>query len=164
MSFSADTSFSHCRIRSTLSISFVLAFLAIALISCSKKSPETQTTTQSTTAATHGVRVSRIDLGRELTSDRRVVSWNNSFTPGDTVFAAVVLTGPAPPTQVTARWTSADGQVVGETTETVTVGEGETATMFHLVKPAGLPPGSYKVEILVNGQVVSSKDFTITAP
>jgi hypothetical protein len=33
-----------------------------------------------------------------------------------------------------------------------------------MVKPAGLPPGAYKLEVLVDGQVVNSKDFTITAP
>ena len=163
MSFSIDTSSSHRRTRSFLAISIATALLVSALISCTKKSPEADTTKQSTMTTTHGVKVTRIDLGRELTSDRRVVSWNNSFAPGDTVFAAVVLTGPGAPTQVTARWSSADGQVLGETTETVAVGEGETATMFHLVEPTGIPQGSYKVEILVDGQVVGSKDFTITA-
>ncbi len=146
----------------------LLALSVMTLVSCTKKTPETTTTdtlSTSTTTTTHVIKVSRIDLGREMTADRRVITTGNaSFTPGDTVFASVILSGPAEPTQVTARWTSADGQLVAESTETVTAGQLETAAMFHMVKPAGLPPGTYRVDILANGQVLNTKEFTVTAP
>jgi hypothetical protein len=143
----------------------LLALSVITLVSCTKKTPETTTDMQSTTTTTHVIKVSRIDLGREMTADRRVITTGDaSFTPGDTVFASVILSGPAEPTQVTARWTSADGQLVAESTETVTAGQLETAAMFHMVKPAGLPPGTYRVDILANGQVLNTKEFTVTAP
>ena len=146
-------------------IALFTALLSLAMVSCSKKEsvPESQTTTQTTTE-THTVRVSSIDLGRGLTSDRRVITTDQSFTPGDTVYAAVVLAPPVPPSQVTARWVSSDGTVVYESTLPVTPGETEAVMQFKMVKPAGIPPGSYKVEILADGQVVSSKEFTVTAP
>ena len=66
--------------------------------------------------------------------------------------------------QVTARWTSSDGQVVYEATQEAMPSETEAVMQFQMVKPAGLAPGSYKVEILVDGQVVSTKEFTVVAP
>jgi hypothetical protein len=143
-------------------IRILLALLAFVLVSCTPKTPETQTST--TTTETHTVKVNRVDLGREMTADRRVVTWGTAFAPADTVFASVALTGPTTPTQVTARWVTADGQLVEETTETVTAGDTETATMFYLVKPAGLPPGNYKLEIVSDGVVVSTREFMIEAP
>jgi len=149
-----------------LSIALFIALLSLALLSCSRKEsvPESQTTAQSTTTETHKVHVRSIDLGRGLTSDRRVITTDQPFTPGDTIYAAVVLAPPVPPSQVTARWSSADGQVVYESTLPATPGETEAVMQFKMVKPAGIPPGTYKVEILVDGQVVSSKEFTVTAP
>ncbi len=146
-------------------IALFTALLSLVLLSCSKKEsvPGSQTTTQTTTE-TNTVHVSSIDLGRGLTSDRRVITTDQSFTPGDTVYAAVVLAPPVPPSQVTARWVSSDGTVVYESTLPVTPGETEAVMQFKMVKPAGIPPGSYKVEILADGQVVSSKEFTVTAP
>jgi len=150
----------------SLSIALFIALLSLALLSCSRKEsvPESQTTAQSTTTETQKVHVRSIDLGRGLTSDRRVITTDQPFTPGDTIYAAVVLAPPVPPSQVTARWSSADGQVVFESTLPVTPGETEAVMQFKMVKPAGIPPGAYKVEILVDGQVVSSKEFTVTAP
>lgn len=141
-------------------LAILLALLAFALVSCAKKTPETTTTTTETSK----VEVSRIDLGKGMTSDRRVITTDQSFYSADTVFAAVVFATPAPATAVTARWTSPDGQVVGETTEIITpTPNGEAVTQFQLVKPAGLAPGAYKVEILSDGVVVGTKDFTVAA-
>jgi hypothetical protein len=143
-------------------IRIFLALLTIALISCTRKETVPDSQTSTTTTETR-VQVSRVDLGRELASDRRVISWSNTFAPKDTVYAAVVLTAPVPAAQVTARWTSADGQIVSESTQMVTPSETEAVTQFQVVKPEGLAPGTYKLEILVDGQVVSTKDFAVAA-
>jgi len=147
-------------------LALLIALSALTVTSCSRKEsvPQSQTSTQSTTTETHTVHVKSIDLGRGLTSDRRVITTDQPFSPGDTVYAAVVLAPPVPPSLVTARWTSADGQVVYESTLPATPGETEAVMQFKMAKPAGIPPGTYKVEILADGQVVSSKEFTVTAP
>jgi len=137
--------------------------LIAAVLSCSRsQTPDTQTSTQSSTTTTQRVTVSRIDLGSGLTSDRRVITTEGAFAPHDTVYAAVVLAPPSPAADVTARWTAPDGAVVSETTQTVTPSDAEAVTQFQVVKPEGLAPGTYKLEIVVDGQVVSTKEFTVS--
>jgi len=145
---------------------FLVALCALPLISCSRKepAPESRTTRQTTPAETRTVRVESIDLGRRLSSDRRVITTDQAFTPGDTVYAAVVLAPPVPAAEVTARWVSADGTVVYESSRTLTPSEIEAAAPFQMAKPAGIPPGAYKLEIVVEGAVVRTKSFTVSAP
>ena len=136
--------------------------LALAATSCSSKDPQTQTTT--TTTETNTVHVKGIDLGSTLSSDRRVVTTDRPFTPRDTVYAAVDLDAPIPAAEVTARWVAGDGTVVGETTQPVTASGAEGVTQFQFAPPANLAPGSYTMEIVVGGQVVSTKAFTVAGP
>lgn len=148
------------------SVLFLAALCALPLISCSRKepAPESKTTRQPTPAETRTVRVESIDLGRRLSSDRRVITTDQAFTPGDTVYAAVVLAPPVPAAEMTARWVSADGTVVYESSRTLTPSEAESAAPFQMAKPAGIPPGAYKLELLVGGAVVRTKSFTVSAP
>jgi hypothetical protein len=132
--------------------------LGIALISCARK-PESET---STTTETQKVQVNRIDLGRTIGTDRRITTITESFAPRDTVYASVILAAPAPAGQVTARWTSADGTIVSESTQMVSPSQIETMTDFYIAKPEGLAPGTYKLEILVDGEVTSTKQFIVT--
>jgi hypothetical protein len=139
----------------------VLTLVGIgALASCARKEPETQTST--TTTETHTVHVNRVDLGQNITADRRVVTTDAPFNAKDTVYAAVVFDPPIPTTQVTARWTAADGGVIGETTQTVLASEAEGVTQFAFAPPANLPPGTYRLDVLVDGQVQSTKEFTVS--
>jgi hypothetical protein len=138
------------------------ALLAVfSVVSCTSKQPETQTTT--TTTQTSTVHVKSLDLGRTLSSDRRVVTTDTPFAPSDTVYASLDLEGPVPASQVTARWLAADGSVVSETTVPVTASDTEGAAQFQFAPPAGLAPGTYKMEIVVDGQVVNTKEFTVAA-
>ncbi|TMQ59344.1 MAG: hypothetical protein E6K75_04165 [Candidatus Eisenbacteria bacterium] len=100
-----------------------------------------------------------------MTADRRVIATGNeSFTPGDTVFASVVLAAPVPAAQLVGRWKAADGTVVYESTQAVQPSQDEAAVIFHLVKPAGLPPGAYTLEVLADGRVAGTKEVTVVAP
>ena len=131
--------------------------LPLAVASCSKQ-PQSQTTTTTETSTLH---VTGVSLGRTLTSDRRVVTTDGAFSTTDTVYGAVDLAGPAPASQVTARWIGSDGAVVAETTQPVQASDAESVTQFQFAPPAGLGPGTYTMEIVVNGQVVSTKQFTV---
>ena len=161
MNLHVDRASRRSRLRSSLLTSVVPALCALALISCSRQEaiPESETTTST---ETRRVQVNRIDLGRSIGADSRVTTTSESFAPRDTVYAAVVMAGPAPGAQVTARWTSPDGSIVTESTQMVPASETEAVTEFHIVKPEGLVPGTYRVDILVDGQVASTKQFTIT--
>src|SRR5687767_12088351 len=82
MNFHAKPGCSSRRTRLSLPVVIAVTLLAIPMISCTKKEtiPESQTTTTTTSTVT----VSRVDLGRELAADRRVITWNNTFQPADT--------------------------------------------------------------------------------
>ncbi len=60
---------------------------------------------------------------------------------------------------VTVRWVL-NGQTVSEATRDVSYTR-EAATEFHLQNSGGFPPGSYRVDVLVNGQPAGSRQFTV---
>jgi hypothetical protein len=150
--------------RSFLAVSFLL-LASFVVLSCSKKQETASTTNESGSTGAAKIHVDQIVLGREMTADRRVITVDNTtFTPGDTVFAAVTLAAPTPAVQLVGRWKAPDGTVVYETTEAVLPSDTPTAVTFYMVKPSGLPPGTYTLEVLDNGQVVGTKEVTIVAP
>ena len=111
---------------------------------------------------TDELRVTDTDLGRSIGTDRRVNDADDSdeFGPSDTIYLSVDTEGTASGATLTARWTYEDGQVVDESSQTISP-TGATVTEFHISKPDGFPTGDYKVEILLNGQSVETKDFEV---
>ena len=134
--------------------------LALATAGCSKKDDAGTATTGSTATAAQPVRVTGLQLGRAIGSDMRVTSETDDFKPNETIYASVATDGTAPNATLTARWTYQDGQVVDSSSRTIAP-TGAAATEFHISKPDGWPKGDYKVEILLNGAVVQSKDFDV---
>ena len=61
---------------------------------------------------------------------------------------------------LTARWTYGDGQVVDESSQTISP-TGPAMTEFHVSKASGWPKGDYKVSIMLDGHEVQSKDFKV---
>jgi Flp pilus assembly protein CpaB len=107
-----------------------------------------------------GVKVTDVQLGKALGADKRVTEPLTSFAPKDTVFASVVTEGSATAAELTARWTFQDGQLINETKRSIAPGAKEV-TEFSIQKPDGWPPGTYKVEILLDGKPADSKSFTV---
>lgn len=133
--------------------------LAVGGTGCAKKSSETAGTS---TTTTEEVRVTQVDLGRGVGTDKRVTDQTDSFQPGDPVYATVVTSGAAPTATLKARWTYQDGQVVDESEQTIAP-TGDAATEFHISKPDGFPVGKYKLEVFLNGASVQTKDFEVKA-
>jgi hypothetical protein len=121
--------------------------------------PEAQVAAASPTLRTD-VSVTEITLGRAIETSRRVVQPQDTFAPADTVYASVVLAGSARHAALTARWTSADGQVVSEASlqvaPTIT-----TVSEFHISRPDGLPAGPYQVEIFLDGASAGKRTFSV---
>lgn len=117
-----------------------------------------------TSTADQPLRVTEVELGRSIGADRRVNdnAETDDFTPRDTIYASVDTDGAANGATLTARWTFEDGQLVEETSQTVSA-TGVTVTEFHISKPDGFPVGKYKVAILLNGQEVETEDFEVKA-
>ena len=102
--------------------------------------------------------MSRLQLGSALNPDNSVSRHTTRFKPDDTVYVSVISDRPGWGT-ITARW-SLHGQVVSEATRDVSYTRG-AATEFHLQNSGGFPPGAYRVEILIDGEPVGSRDFRV---
>jgi hypothetical protein len=112
-----------------------IIFLIVALGGCSK-----------------GLHVATLQLGSRLNGDNTVATHTTRFKPDDRIYAAV-LTDATGSSTIAARWTY-NGQMVSED-------KGAGATAFEFKSASGFPVGGYKVEILVDGQSVESRDFRV---
>jgi hypothetical protein len=113
-----------------------------------------------TTPASQPVSVTSVDLGTAVGADQKVTSPTTTFSPKDTIYAAVSTTGSASNATLGAKWTYQDGQTVNDSSQTIAPA-GPAVTTFHISKPDGWPAGNYKVEISLDGSAVSSKDFSV---
>lgn len=104
------------------------------------------------------LKVSNIQVGRSLNSDKSVGAITMQFKPSDTIYVAV-LTDATGSGKITARWTYG-GRPVSEETKSVSY-RGEAATEFHMENSGGFPPGDYKVQILLDDQPVGERDFKV---
>jgi hypothetical protein len=105
-------------------------------------------------------RVAAIQLGSAVAADERVASPGSRFEPTDTIYASVETEGCSPGVTLSARWSTEDGKLLDEASETIAP-TGPAFTEFHLSKPSGLPAGRYKVEIAANGSPIGTKRFEI---
>jgi hypothetical protein len=64
-------------------------------------------------------------------------------------------------TEITARWLGPDGQQITED-KIVTDRAGDGYTSFHAANTNGWTPGTYRVEILLNGAPAGSTTFTVS--
>lgn len=136
-----------------------LASLALVLAGACSRGSDTRVDSAAGTVA-NNVAVTEIDLGRSIGADKRVTEAASEFRPNDTIYAVVSTSGSAPSATLQARWTFQDGQVVDETSKTVSP-TGPEVTEFHINKPDGFPKGKYTVEILLNGTSTRSREFTV---
>jgi hypothetical protein len=142
--------------------------LAGTLAACKKKDETTLTDTTSlgTTTATVAidttpVRVSDIQVGKSVGSDKKVGNQTTSFGVRDTMYVAVVTDGAAKGAKITTKWTYNGKQVVKELNETVSTTGGEAVTDFHVEKKTAWPKGKYQVEVLLNGVSAGTKDLEV---
>jgi len=143
----------HTRLLGTSILALTLA--AVLSAACTENPGAT-----GTTGTGVGVRVSQIDMGRSLNADKSINDNTDSFKPNDAIYASIVTEGSAATATLKARWTYQDGQVVNESTQTITP-TGNARTEFHISKPDGWPTGKYKLEAFLNGSSSATKDFEV---
>lgn len=142
--------------------------LAVVLAACGKKNDTTVTDTTSlgTTTATVAldtapIRVSDIQVGKRVGSDKKIGDQTTSFGVRDTMYVAVITEGAAKDAKLSTKWTFNDRQVVNESSQTISPAGGETATEFHVQKNSAWPKGKYKVEVMLNGVSAGTKDLEV---
>jgi hypothetical protein len=138
------------------------------IAACNKKNDTTVTDTTSlgTTTATVAVdtaalRVSDIQVGKGVGSDRKVGDQTTSFGVRDTMYVSVITDGAAKDAKLTAKWTYNGKQVVNESSQTISPTGGTTATEFHVDKKSAWPKGKYTVEVMLNGASAGTKDLEV---
>jgi uncharacterized protein YfaS (alpha-2-macroglobulin family) len=105
--------------------------------------------------------VTDVELGTAVGSDRRITQATDRFRSTDTIYVSVLTSGGSgASSQLTARFTYEDGQLVDESSQTITP-SGSDATEFHVSKPDGWPAGEYEVEILLDGRSVEREEFEV---
>jgi hypothetical protein len=164
--------------RRALPAPLLMAILAVGMIplaGCRKKVETSSTTslpsttgqTASTTPAVvepaspgEAVRVVDVTLGNSLKPDNTVQNVTSTFSPKDTIFAAVKTEGAGTAT-LEVKWTDKKGQVVKTDSRTINP-TGPAVTEFSIQKPEGWPAGDYTVEILISGTTAAvSKAFKV---
>lgn len=108
--------------------------------------------------------VTGIDLGTTVGADMKVAAPATTFAAKDTIHASVATATSDPaasvPGKLSAKWSFQDGQVVNEENRDITFA-GNGNTDFTISKPDGWPVGKYKLEVMLNGAVVQTKDFEV---
>jgi hypothetical protein len=103
--------------------------------------------------------ITAIDLGHRVSDDNRVPSPSETYAAADTVYASISVEGTGSGT-LTARWTSADGQLLAEQTQPIA----PTAPAhfeFHEAPPGGWPKGRHKVVFTLNGGGSRTREFDV---
>jgi hypothetical protein len=132
--------------------------LLVGMSACGKK--DQNAAAGGAVEANAPVHVADVTIGRAVGADKRVTNQTDTFGTRDTIYASVHTTGTGSGTQLTARWTFQDGQVVDERAETISP-TGDAYTEFHISKPTEWPKGKYTLRVLLNGSEVQAKDFTV---
>jgi len=163
--------------RSRTSLTLVLAS-ALALAACGKSEPppapapaapapapapatpppEASAAAPAATPAA-AVQITSITFTNALGADGKVTTPLTTFGPKDTIYGVVAATAAQASTAITAHWNYQGGQLVSEQVQTLNMGP--SVSEFHISKPDGFPAGNYSLEILVNGNSVSSATFTV---
>ena len=148
---------------------FASALMLLGVMAACKKKDDTtltDTTSLGTTTATVAIdtspiRVSDIQVGKSVGSDKKVGNQTSDFGVRDTMYVAVITEGAAKDAKVTTKWTYNGRQVVKESSQTISPNGGEMVTEFHADKKTAWPKGKYKVEVLLNGISSGSKDLEV---
>ncbi len=147
--------------RGTASATALLLLLSVA--ACNKKNDAVvnDTTSLGATPDSRPLRVSDIQVGKRISSDKRINDQTDDFAVRDTIYASVVTDGASTGSKLAAKWTYNDKQVVNEESQSISPAGGTTVTEFHITKPTAWPKGSYKVEILLDGVSAGTKQFQV---
>ena len=129
--------------RRTLILATMLVVPGLVAVGCGPSGP---------------LRVTTIQTGKSLNSDKSVGIHTTRFKPDDTMFASVLTDGPGTGA-IGARWRYA-GRLVSEETKNVSYRD-HAATEFHIQNSSGFPDGEYTVEILVDGQSFATRSLRV---
>lgn len=144
----------------------LILLLATCLCTCSGDPPPASATSSTDavessapTAPATGVQVAEVQMARSA-RDGSMIEPTTQFA-GDDLITAVVLTQGRGRHQLAAHWYFGNGRLSIHRESHDIEPAGEAAHSFGIAKADGFPPGEYQVEILLDGSLVASREFTI---
>lgn len=126
-------------------------------------SPAANPAAPATSPVVGNLRLVKLEIGRSVNPDSTMHDATFLFVPTEAVWLSAEIDGVAPQAKLQARWVTANGQVVDQTTQDITP-TGNATFAFHAARPDGWAIGKYRAEVLLNGVVAGSKDFEIRQP
>lgn len=157
--------------RSTTRVAAMAGALvySIVLAACSKKNDAgtivdtTSTGMQTATVSvdTTPIKVSDIQIGKSIGTDKKVSNSTTTFAPTDTMYVSVITDGAAKDAKITAKWMFNGTKVVKQDSTTISPTGGTNATEFHIDKKTAWPKGKYTVEVMLNGTSAGTKDLEV---
>ena len=107
--------------------------------------------------------VQGIVVGNAVGPDNRIATPMATLGVRDTVYVSIPTTGMADGNKLGVRWSFQDGTAEGKTIATderAITGE-NLVSEFHAATSTGWPVGKYKVEAMLDGTPVQSREFDI---
>ena len=105
-------------------------------------------------------KVVSVTLGNAVDAEQQVPVSKTVFGRDDRIYAAVLSTGQHQGLKLSARWTTADGQLIAET-EQVLVPTSATVTTFSLRNGEPWPAGKYQLVVAIDQRPQSTIPFEI---
>lgn len=102
--------------------------------------------------------VANIQVGRAINPDGSVGSPSTLFKQNETVYVSV-LTDAAGKGTISVKWMYGD-RVIDEPTKQVSL-KGAGATSFQMQNSGGFPPGTYSVEVFIDGVSAGKRAFKV---
>lgn len=107
--------------------------------------------------------VDEVHFGRSVGPDMRITDATDDFAPSDSILVSIKTDLSSAGSTLTAHWTTESDSLLHEETKTV-AGTGEQWTTFTFPAGRNLPEGDYELHILLNGQEVEEREFSIERP
>lgn len=112
-----------------------------------------------TVACSQPITVDTIQVGRSLNADQSIASQATTFKPNETVYVSA-LNGARGYGTISVKWYMGQ-QMLSEREKKVDF-SGAGATEFNISSATGFPEGDYRVEVLLDGTLVGSRNFNVT--
>lgn len=110
------------------------------------------------TGCSQPITIDTIQIGRSLNADQSIASQTTTFKPNETVYVSALNSARGFGT-ISVRWYMGQ-QLLSEREKQVKF-QGAGATEFNISTAAGFPEGDYRVEVLLNGELVGTRNFNV---
>lgn len=105
-------------------------------------------------------KIANVMIGKRIGENNMIIEPTFQFGPADTVYVSVGTTGKSDSTSLAAVWHFQDGKMLDSTAQTIQP-DGPENTEFHLTRPKGWAPGTYRVTIYSDGDSADAKTFAV---